>query len=112
MHSHYTVHKAEAKITPKDNKCKKSKGLSEEILQIAKEIKAKSKGERKRYAQQNAKFQRIARRGKKTFLNEQSKEVEENNRMGKTGGLLNKIVDTQWTLHAGMGMIKTETVRK
>ena len=95
MDIHYTVQKAEAKIIPRKNKCKKSKWLSEEILQKAKEIKAKGKGGKERYTQLNAKFQRLARRGKKTFLNEQCKEVKENDRMGKTGGLLNTIVDTQ-----------------
>ena len=93
----YPLHykKAEAKIIPRKNKCNKSKWLSEEILQKTKEIKAKGKGEKERYTQLNVKFQRLARRDKKTFLNEQCKEVKENDKMGKTGCLLNKIVDTQ-----------------
>ena len=68
---------------PKKKKCKKAEWLSEEALQIAEERReAKNKGERERYTQLNAEFQRAARRDKKTFFNEQCKEVEENNRMG------------------------------
>ena len=85
----------------------KVKWLSEEDLQIAEERrKAKSKEERERYTQLNAEFQRIARRNKKTFLKEQCKEVEGNNRMGKTRDLFKKIGDIKETFHARMGMIK------
>ena len=88
-------------------KCKKAKWLSEEALQIAvKRREAKSKGEKERYTHLNAEFQRIARRDKKAFLSGQCKEIEENNRMGKTRGLFKKIRDTKGTFHAKMGSIK------
>ena len=81
--------------------------MSEEALQIAvKRREAKSKGEKERYAHLNAEFQRIARRDKKAFLSDQCKEMEENNRMGKTRGLFKKISDTTGTFHAKMGTIK------
>ena len=81
--------------------------MSEEALQIAEEIrKVKSKGERERYTQLNAEVQRIARRDKKAFFNEQCKEVEENNRMGKTRDLFKKTGDIKGTFHARMGTIK------
>ena len=67
---------------------------------------AKSKGEKRKYTHLNAKFQRIARRDKKAFLSNQCKEMEENNRMGKTRDLFKKIRDTKGTLHAKMGTIK------
>ena len=90
-----------------EKKCKTAKGLSEEALQIAvKRREAKSKGEKERYKHLNAEFQRIARRDKKAFLNDQCKEIEENNRMGKTRDLFKKIRDTKGTLHAKMGSIK------
>ena len=76
------------KTIPKKKKCKKAKCLSEEALQIAEKRKdLKSKGEKERYTHLNAEFQRIARRDKKTFLSDQCKEIEENNRMGKTRDL-------------------------
>ena len=78
----------------------------EKVLQIAEEKEANSKGERERYTELNAEFQRIARRNKKAFLNEQSKEIVENNRMGKTRDLFKKIRDTKGTFHAKMGTIK------
>ena len=79
------------KTIPKKKKCKKAKWLSDKTLQIAeKRREAKSKGERERYIYLNAEFQRIARRDKKTFLNDQCKETEENNRMGKTRDLSRK----------------------
>ena len=81
--------------------------MSEEALQIAvKRREAKSKGEKERYSHLNAEFQRIARRDKKAFLNDQCKEIEENNRMGKTRDLFKKIRDTKGTFHAKMGSIK------
>ena len=91
---------------PMEKKCKKVKWLSEEALQIAeKRRKAKDKGEKERYTHLNARFQRIARRDKKAFLSDQCKEIEENNRMGKTRYLF-KIRDTKGTFHAKMGSIK------
>ena len=83
------------------------KWLSEEALQIAvKRRDMKSKGVKKRYTHLNEEFQRIARRGRKTFLSNQCKEIEENNRMGKTRDLFKKIRDTKGTFHAKMGSIK------
>ena len=85
----------------------KSKWLSEEALQIAvKRREEKGKGEKERYTHSNAEFQRIARRDKKAFLSDQCKEIEENNRMGKTRDLFKKIRDTKGTFHAKMGTIK------
>ena len=85
----------------------KAKWLSEEALQIAvKRTEAKSKGQKERYSHLNAKFQRIARRDKKAFLRDQCKEIEENNRMGKTRNLFKKIRDTKGTFHTNMGSIK------
>ena len=81
--------------------------MFEEALQIAvKRREAKGKGEKERYTHSNTEFQRIARRDKKAFLNDQCKEIEENNRMGKTRDLFKKIRDTKGTLHAKMGTIK------
>ena len=95
------------KTIPEKKKCKRAKWLSEEALQIAvKRREAKSKGEKERYKHLNAEFQRIARRDKKAFLSDQSKEIEENNRMGKTRNLFKKIRDTKGTFHAKMGSIK------
>ena len=89
-----------------EKKCKKAKWLSGEVLQIAvKRREAKSKGEKERYTHLNAEFQRIARRDKTAFLNDQCKEIEEN-RMGKTRELFKKIRDTKGTFHAKMGLIK------
>ena len=95
------------KIIPMEKKCKKAKWLSEEALQIAvKRREAKSKGEKERYSHLNAEFQTIARRDKKAFLSDQGKEIQENNRMGKTRDLFKKIRDIQGTFHAKMGLIK------
>ena len=95
------------KTIPMEKKCKKAKWLSEEALQIAeKRRKVKSKGEKKRYKHLNEEFQRIARRDKKAFLSDQCKDIEENNRMGKTRDLFKKIRDTKGTLHAKMDSIK------
>ena len=94
------------KTIPK-KKCKNSKWLSEEALQIAKETReVKGKGEQEKYTHLNAEFQRIARRYKKAFLSDQCKEIEENNRMGKTRELFKKIRETNGTVHAKMGTIK------
>ena len=104
---HDTVREAVIMTIPKKKKCKKAKGLSEEALRIAEKRRAvKGKGEKKRYTHLNAKCQRIARRGKKAFLSDQCKEIEENNRMGKTRDLFKKIRDTKGTFHAKMGTIK------
>ena len=95
------------KTIPMEKKCKKAKWLSEEALQIAvKRREVKNKGEKERYKHLNAEFQRIARRDKKAFLSDQCKEIEENNRMGKTRDLFKKIKDAKGTFHAKMGLIK------
>ena len=92
MEVHNTVQEAVIQTIPKKKKCKKPKWLSEEALKIAvKRRESKSKGEKERYTHLITEFQRIARRDKKAFLNEQCKEIEENNRMGKTSHL--------WQLH-------------
>ena len=96
----------------KKKKCKKAKWLSEETLQIAeKRREVKGKGEKERYIYLNAEFQRIARRDKKTFLSEQCKEIEENNRMGMTRDLFKKIRDTKGIFHAKMGTTKDRNGR-
>ena len=95
------VQEARIKTIPKKKKCKKAKWLSEEALQIAEKRRdAKGKGEKKRYTHLNAEFQIIARTGKKAFLSDQCKEIEENNRMGETRDLFKKIRDTKGTFHA------------
>ena len=99
------------KTIPKKKKCKKAKWLSEEALQIAeKRRKAKGKGEKERYTHLNSKFQRIAKGDKKAFLSDQCKEIEENNRMGKTRDLFKKIRDTKGTFPAKTGSIKDKKV--
>ena len=101
------VQESVIKTIPKKKKCKKAKWLSEEALQIAvKRIEAKIKGDKERYKHLNAEFQRIARRDKKVFFSDQCKEIEENNRMGKTRDLFKKIRDTKGTFHGKMGTIK------
>ena len=96
-----------------EKKCKKAKWLSEETLQIAvKRRETKTKGEKERYSHLNAEFQRIARLDKKAFLSYQCKEIEENNRMGKTRDLFKKIRDTKGTFHAKMGTIKDRNGRE
>jgi len=99
---HGIVQETGIKTIPKKKKYRKVKWLSEEALQIA----MKGKGEKKRYTHLHAEFQRKARRDKKAFLSDQGKEIEENNRMGKTRDLLKKIRDTKATFHAKMGTIK------
>ena len=95
------------KTIPKKKKCKKAKWLPEEALQIAeKQREAKGKGEKERYTHLNAEFKRLARRDKKAFLSDQCKEIEANNRMGKTRDLFKKIRDTKGTFHAKIGLIK------
>ena len=88
-------------------RCKEAKWLAEEALQIAvKRREVKSKGEKERYKHLNAEFQTIARREKRAFLSDQCKEIEENNRLGKTRDLFKKIGDIKGTFHARTGMIK------
>ena len=95
------------KTNPKKKKSNKTKWLSKEVLQIVEKRRdAKGKGEKERYTHLNSEFQRIARRDKKTFLNEQCKQIEENNGMEKTRDLLKKIRDIKGTFHAKMGTIK------
>ena len=98
-----TVQEAMNKAIPKKKKCKKAKWLSEEALQIAeKRREVKGKREKERYTHLNAEFQRIARRDNKAFLSNKCKEIEENNRIGKTRDLFKKIRDTRGTFHAKM----------
>ena len=107
MEVHDIVQETEIKTIPKKKKCKKAKWLSGEALQIAvKRREETSKGEKERYKHLNAEFQRIARRDKKAFLSDQCKEIEENNRVGKTRDLFKKITDTKGNFHAKMGLIK------
>ena len=95
------------KTIPKKKKCRKAKWVLEEALQIAvKRREAKSKGEKERYTHLNADFQRIARGDRKAFLTDQCKEIEENDRMGKTRDLFKKIRDTKGTFHAKTGTMK------
>ena len=101
------VQESGIKAIPMEKKCKKAKWLSEEALQIAViKREVKSKGEKERYSHLNAEFQRIARRDKKAFLGDQCKEIEENNRMGKTRDMFKKIRDTKGIFHAKMDTIK------
>ena len=93
---HDTVQEAVIKTIPKKKKCKKEKWLSEVALQTAvRRREVKGKGEKERYTHLSAEFQRIARRDKKAFLSDQCKEIEEDNRMGKTGDLFKKIRNTK-----------------
>ena len=104
---HDIVQETGIKTIPMEKKCKKVKWLSGEPLQTSlKRREAKSKGEKERHKHLNAEFQRIARRDKKAFLRNQCKEIEENNRMGKTRDLFKKIRGTKGTFHAKMGSIK------
>ena len=102
-----TVQEAGIKTIPEKKKCKKAKWMSEEALQIAEERReAKDEGEKERYTNLNVEFQRISRRDKKAFISDQYKEIEENNRRGKTRDLFKKIRHTKGTFHAKMGSIK------
>ena len=95
------------KAISKKKTCKKAKWLSEEVLQITeKRREAKGKWKKERYIHLNSEFQRIAKRDKKAFLSDQCKEIEENNRRGKTRDLFKKIRDTKGTFHVKMGSIK------
>ena len=104
---HDIVQETGIKTISMEQKCKKAKWLSEEVLQIAvKRRDMKSKGEKERYSHLNSEFQRIARRDKNAFFSDQCKEIKENKRMGKTRDLFKKIRDTKATFHAKMGLIK------
>ena len=100
---HDIVQETGIKTIPMEKKCKKAKWLSEALQIAVKTREAKSRGEKERYAHLNAEFQRIARRDKKAFLSDQCKEMEENNRMGKTRDLFKKIRDIKGIFHAKMG---------
>ena len=113
-----TVQETGIKTIPKKKKCKKVKVLS---VEDKKRSEMKCKGEKERYTHLNAEFQRTARRDKKAFLKDQCKEIEDNNRMGKTSDLFKKIRDTKGTFHAkmdtikernGMGLTKAEDIKK
>ena len=107
MEVHDIVQEAVIKTISKKEKWKKAKCLSEEALQRAmKRREAKGKGEKERYIHLNVEFQRIARRDKIAFLSDQCKEIEENNRMGKTKDSFMKIRDTKGTFHVELGSIK------
>ena len=107
MEIHDIIQEAGIKTIPKKKKCKKETWLFEEALQIAEKRRAvKGKGEKERYTHLNAEFQRIARRDQKAFLSDQCKEIEENNRLGKTRDFFKKIRDIKGTFHAKMGTIK------
>ena len=102
-----TLWETRNRTIPKKKKCEKAKWLSEEALQIAvKKREVKSKGGKERYKHLNVEFQRITRRDKKAFLSNQCKEIEENNRMGKTRDLFKKFRDTKGIFHVKMGSIK------
>ena len=106
------VQEVVAKIISKKKKCKKAKWLFEEALQIDEERReVTGKGKRERYIQLNTECQRTTRKDKKTFLNKQCKEIEENNRMRKTRDLFKKIGDTKGTFHARMGTIKNRNCK-
>ena len=107
MEVHDIVQEAGIKTIPNEKKCKKTKWLSEEALQIAvKRREVKGIGEKERYTHLNVEFQRIVRRDKKAFFSDQCKEIKENNRMGKTIDLFKKIRATKGKFHAKMGSIK------
>ena len=102
-----TVQETGIKTIPTEKKCKKAKWLSGEALQIAvTRREVKSKGKKERYTHLNAEFRKIARRDKKAFLSDQCKEIEGNNRIGKTRDLFKKIRDTKGTFHVKMGSIE------
>ena len=108
-----TVHEAVTKTIPKEKKCRKAKWVIEKALQIGEgRWGVKDKGERKRYNQLDAEFQRIAGRDKKAILNEQWKEIEENSIVGKTRDLFKKTGDIKGTFHGRMGMIKDRNDKK
>ena len=104
---HDIVQEAVVKTIPKRKNCKKATQLSEEALEIAeKRREAKGKGEKERYTDLNAEFQRRAKRDKKAFVSDQCKEIEENNKMGKSRDHFKKIGASKGTFHAKMGSVK------
>ena len=108
---HDIVQETGIKTIPKKKKCIIAKWLSEKTLLVAVKIRqAKSKGEKEKYTHLNAEFQRRVRRDKKAFLSKQCKEIEENNRMGKTRDLFKKIRDIKGTFHVNMGSVSTDMV--
>ena len=118
---HDIVQEIGIKTIPIEKKCKKAKWLSGEALQIAMETREVKSREKERYKHLNAEFQRTASRDKKAFLSDQCKEIEENNRMGKTRDLFRKIRDTKETFHAktdsirdrnGMDLAEAEDIKK
>ena len=119
---HDIVQETGIKTIPMEKKCKKVKLLSGEALQIVvKRREVKSKGEKERYKHLNVEFQRIARRDNKAFFSNQCKEIEENNRMGKTRDLFKKIRDTKWKISCkdgldkdrnGMALTKAEDIKR
>ena len=112
MEVHDIVQETGIKTIPMEKKCKKAKWLSGEAFQIPVKRRAvKSKGEKERYTHLNTEFQRIARRDKKAFFSNQCKQIEENNRMGKTRDHFKKIRDIKGTFHAKMGSIKDRNGR-
>ena len=112
MEIHNTVQEVMTKTIPKKKKCTKARWLSEEALPTAeKRREVKGKGERERHTHLNAEFQIITKRGKKAFLSNQYKKIEENNRMGSTRDLFKKIRDTKGTFHEKMGSIKDRNGR-
>ena len=111
MEVHDIVQETGSKTIPKKKKCRKAKWLSEEALQIAvKRTEAKGKEEKERYTHLNADFQRLARKDKKIFLSDQCREIEENNRIGETRDLFEKIRDTKGMFHSKVGTIKYRMV--
>ena len=106
MEIYNIVQEVVTKTIPKKKKSKNAKWLSDEALQISEKRKVKGKGGKERYTHLNAESQRISRRDKKAFLSYQCKEIEENNRMGRTRDLFKKIRDTKGNFHAKMGTIK------
>ena len=111
MEAHDIVQEALIKTIPKKKKCKKAKWLSEVVLEISeKRREAKGKGEKESYTHLNAEFQRIAKRDKKAFLSDPCKEIEENNRMGKTRDIFKKVRYTKGTFRAKVGTIKDRNV--
>ena len=107
MEVHDIEQEALIKTISKKKKCKRAKWLSEKTLQIAEERReVKGNGDKERNTHLNAEFQRMARRDTKAFLSDQCKDIEESNRLGKTGDLFKKISDTKGIFHANMGTIK------
>ena len=107
-----TLYRRQGSTPSPKKKCKKAKWLPGEALQIAvKRREVKSKGEKERYIHLNEAFQRRAKRDKKAFVSYQCKEIEENNRIGKTRDIFKKIRDTKETFHAKMGLIKDRNGR-